>query len=202
MPRKYCGYVLHHGTTKFNEQGLYTGWIDVPLDAKGILDAERAAKFLSDKHIMCVATSPLQRAIHTAEIVVSKQTSKPEIEECHSLFPWSIPEFWGMSKEDYTKGLKPYVDNPKKRPKWGETLTEFRKRIGDFFEENLDPDCVTLFVTHTSDIIALSDVLRGTESNEEVVGPGGLIGVYEDEDGDGWCLEVLMGEEIAPDYGQ
>src|SRR5271157_4442014 len=200
MPRKYCAYVLHHGTTTFNEKGLYTGWIDVPLDSKGERDARAAKRFLAGRRIDCVATSPLCRAVRTAEIVT--EGHDVDIEECHSLFPWSIPEFWGMPKDEYTKGLKPYVDDPKKRPKWGETLTEFRKRIGDFFEDNLDSECVTLFVTHTSDIIALSDVLNGTESNEMVVGPGGLLGVYEDEDGDGWCLEVLMGEEIAPDYGQ
>ena len=197
--RKYIAYVQHHGTTKFNEQGLYTGWIDVPLDDQGVLDAEKAAEFLSSCEIDCVYSSPLCRAVRTAEIIVSRLGGRC-IVECHSLFPWGIPEFWGTEKEAFEEDLKPYVTNPSKRPKWGETLEEFRERIADFFEDKLSCHCPTLFVTHTSDIIALKESLTGEASSEKVVGPGGLVGIYED--GDGYGIDVLLGKEIEANYGK
>jgi broad specificity phosphatase PhoE len=199
MPQKeYIAYVLHHGTTTFNESGLYTGWINVELDDQGVLDAEKAAEFLSSCHIEAVYSSPLCRALRTAEIVVSKMGGRCIVER-HELLPWSIPEFWGTGKEDFEEGLKPYVDNPSKRPKWGETLEEFRERIADFFEDKLSVHCPTLFVTHTSNIIALKESLTGEASSEKVVGPGGLIGIYED--GDGWGFDILLGKKIDADYG-
>ena len=197
--KEYIAYVLHHGTTDFNQKGLYTGWIDVPLDDQGVVDANRAAEFLSSCQIDAVYSSPLCRAVRTAEIVVSKLGGR-FITECHCLFPWSLPSFWGESKEDYEEGLKPYVDDDSKCPKWGETLEAFRDRTADFFEDKFNKFCPTLFVTHTSNIIALSEVILGEAHGKEVVGPGGLLGIYED--GDGYGFDVLLGKEQDADYGQ
>jgi len=79
-------------------------------------------------------------------------------------------------------------------------LEEFLERIADFFEDKLSCHCPTLFVTHTSDIIALKESLTGEASSEKVVGPGGLVGIYED--GDGYGIDVLLGKEIEANYGK
>lgn len=199
MPKKYIAYVQHHAQTRFNAQKRYTGIWDIPLDDKGVLQANKSAEFLSTCEIDCVYSSPLIRAIRTAEIIVSKLGGRCIIER-HELLPWAIPTLAGVSKDEYEEKLKPYVDNPSKCPPDGEALEEFREETADFFEDKFNKFCPTLFVTHTSNIIALSEVILGEAHGKEVVGPGGLLGIYED--GDGYGFDVLLGKEQDADYGQ
>ena len=62
-------WFLRHGETDWNAQGLSQGRTDIPLNAVGILQAERAALTLRGSRIATVIASPLIRARHTAEIV-------------------------------------------------------------------------------------------------------------------------------------
>ena len=196
MPRKYVAFFVHHGTTEFNEKGLYTGFVDVPLNDQGVRDAEKAAEFLSDQDIHRVVTSPLCRARRTAEIIASRHGGR-YIEECHSLFPWLIPMFWGKSKEDFDEKLEDFIKDPSKRPKFGETLDEFMDRTHAFMEKNLNCECCTVFVAHTTNLIAVTDLIDGTEDHEECVAPGGIIGIYETDDG--WGYDILLGEVTEPE---
>lgn len=199
VPKDYKMFVAHHGETLCNKKGLYTGLVNVELDDDGIIQANTIAEFLSSQEINCVYSSPLCRALRTAEIITSRHGGR-YITEHHSLLPWSIPEFWLESKETYTEGLKKYVDNPNRRPEYGETLAEFRERTADFLEEKIKPDCKTLLVCHTSNIIAMSEFIEGKRHEKAVVGPGGLLGIYED--GDGYGYDVLLGKTQDADYGQ
>jgi len=62
-------WFLRHGETDWNAQGLSQGQTDIPLNAIGIAQAERAAKALIGKGIATIVTSPLSRARVTAEAV-------------------------------------------------------------------------------------------------------------------------------------
>ena len=188
---KPIAFVVHHGTTGHNERGLYTGMINVPLSGKGVVDADRVHRFLSAQPIERVLSSPLCRAMRTAEII------KPNlcVEPCPDLFPWQFPEFWGEKKEEFEEQLEQYIKSPDKRPKEGETLNEFMDRTGDFFEDNLNEHCLTLFVAHTTNLIALCDLLDGTQKHDTCIQPGGVIAIYPDEKNGGWSYEILLGEE-------
>ena len=188
MP-KPVAFVVHHGTTEFNERGLYTGFINEPLSPKGVNDADVAHQFLSRQSIERVVSSPLCRAVRTAEIIAPNLC----IEQNNQLFPWSIPEYWGKPKAEFEEALEEYIRNPDKRPKNGETLNEFMERTGDFFEDQLNEHCVTLFVAHTTNLIALCDLLDGTQKHDTCISPGGIIAIYPDKDG--WRYEILLGEE-------
>jgi 2,3-bisphosphoglycerate-dependent phosphoglycerate mutase len=60
--------LLRHGESDWNAKGLFTGWVDVPLAAKGRQEAEAAGRMLTDAGIVpdIVHTSVLTRAIQTA----------------------------------------------------------------------------------------------------------------------------------------
>ncbi|WP_419899603.1 histidine phosphatase family protein [Roseomonas sp. USHLN139] len=65
-------WFLRHGETDWNAQGLSQGNIDIPLNAVGIAQAERAARALAaqaveERRIATVVASPLGRAKATAE---------------------------------------------------------------------------------------------------------------------------------------
>lgn len=195
MTKKPVAFVVHHGTTKFNEQGKYTGMINVPLSNKGISDANEVHEFLSRQHIERVLVSPLCRAVRTAEIICPNLC----IQETHELFPWQFPTFWGKTKDEFDKELEQYIHNPNKRPPEGETLQEFMDRTGDFFEDTLCEHCLTLYVAHTTNLIALCDLLDGTMDHDKVIEPGGVIAIYTDEDNGGWKYEILRGKTIPAD---
>ena len=62
---------IRHGQTVYNLEKRYAGSIDVPLNEKGIEDAENAAVNLKDYEFDIVITSMLKRAIQTAELLIA-----------------------------------------------------------------------------------------------------------------------------------
>lgn len=62
-------YLIRHGETKWNLESRVQGREDVPLTEEGVRQAERAAEALrgSVALLSAVLTSPLQRAVRTAE---------------------------------------------------------------------------------------------------------------------------------------
>ena len=62
-------YIIRHGQTELNSRQVLQGRSDYPLNETGIAEAERAARRLRGIRFDCVVTSPLRRAMQTAEIV-------------------------------------------------------------------------------------------------------------------------------------
>ena len=62
-------WFLRHGETDWNAQGLSQGRTDIPLNAVGLAQAERAARTLDSSGIATIVASPLVRARVTAETV-------------------------------------------------------------------------------------------------------------------------------------
>jgi 2,3-bisphosphoglycerate-dependent phosphoglycerate mutase len=63
--------LLRHGESQWNLENRFTGWKDVDLTEKGIMEAEFSANRLIDAKIQVdtISTSLLKRATHTTEIV-------------------------------------------------------------------------------------------------------------------------------------
>ena len=66
--------LLRHGESQWNERNLFTGWVDVPLSAKGEREAQRAGELFKERDLLpeVVHTSLLKRAINTAEIALNE----------------------------------------------------------------------------------------------------------------------------------
>jgi broad specificity phosphatase PhoE len=63
--------LLRHGRTAYNATGRFQGQLDVPLDAAGEAQAEKAAAALAELHPARLLASDLQRAARTAELVAA-----------------------------------------------------------------------------------------------------------------------------------
>jgi len=65
--------LLRHGESEWNAKNLFTGWVDVDLNAKGEAEAERGGQLLVESGLLpdVVHTSLLRRAIRTAEIALN-----------------------------------------------------------------------------------------------------------------------------------
>jgi len=75
--------LIRHGQTAWNKQEIFRGRADVPLDEVGLRQAQALADALRAEQISGIFTSPLSRAVQTAEAVA----------ECHSLVPVPVPGF-------------------------------------------------------------------------------------------------------------
>jgi probable phosphoglycerate mutase len=64
-------YVVRHGETEWNKQGVMQGRKDSPLSADGLRHAQDTAAYFKEIPVKKVYTSPLGRAQKTAEIIAS-----------------------------------------------------------------------------------------------------------------------------------
>lgn len=63
--------LVRHGRTAYNAQHRIQGWVDIPLDAVGLWQAEQTGQALRDRYVtdadhVMVVSSPLVRAVETA----------------------------------------------------------------------------------------------------------------------------------------
>lgn len=129
-------YVLRHGATDWNDQGLLLGSQDIPMNEKGRRRIEKAAQLLKTVPIAKVISSPLLRAQETADILG---------------FPFEIDERLREAHLGEREG------EPKTQEKlfaWQkcEEYRAFEERALSAFE-NCEPS--TLFVTHGNVLEAL-----------------------------------------------
>ncbi len=65
--------LLRHGYSEWNAKNLFTGWVDVDLNAQGEAEARRGGELLGESGLLpdVVHTSVLRRAIRTSEIALN-----------------------------------------------------------------------------------------------------------------------------------
>jgi broad specificity phosphatase PhoE len=78
-PRSFL--CLRHGTTDWNRQGRFQGRTDNPLNDDGIAQAHAAAKRLQQRPLAHIVSSPLIRALTTAEIVASASSTPVTVDD-------------------------------------------------------------------------------------------------------------------------
>lgn len=66
-------YIFRHGQTDYNVEKRVQSSLDIPLNAMGVTQAEELAKNLATVQFDCIYSSPLSRALRTAEIVVGNR---------------------------------------------------------------------------------------------------------------------------------
>ena len=61
--------LLRHGESEWNAKNLFTGWVDVDLNEKGMGEARRGGELLAESGLLpdVVHTSLLKRAIKTSQ---------------------------------------------------------------------------------------------------------------------------------------
>lgn len=67
--------LMRHGQSIWNQNNLFTGWVDVPLTSKGIEEALNGGRIIKDIPIDIIFTSTLIRAQMTAFLAMSEHSS-------------------------------------------------------------------------------------------------------------------------------
>ena len=148
-------YITRHGETFLNTRDCFQGAADDPstyLTERGKQQAGLLAKRMEDIPLDLILSSPLKRAIDTAEIIRRERDIPLLIENGlleRRLGVWegrthsSVREELGMSKEDWKKGVKTV-------PEGGESEEELLIRAQRDFQRIADTyiDKDILLVTH------------------------------------------------------
>jgi broad specificity phosphatase PhoE len=123
--------LARHGETVWNVEKVYRGRTDVNLDEVGIKQAELLGKHLGNWELEAIYSSPLRRAIDTANIIARYQ--KIGIHIAEGLIDFDYGE-WQSLPEQRAKRLYPTLhdewhNNPHKvRMPGGESLEDVKKR--------------------------------------------------------------------------
>ncbi|MBQ3919440.1 MAG: histidine phosphatase family protein [Oscillospiraceae bacterium] len=119
--------VIRHGRTSANDSGIYIGKTDLPLTEEGKEELRELYETHEYPKVARVYTSPLERAVQTAEILFPDR----EMTEIDELREMDFGAFEGCSAEElaqldsYKKWLKGGLDNP---PPNGESLRNMMTR--------------------------------------------------------------------------
>jgi 2,3-bisphosphoglycerate-dependent phosphoglycerate mutase len=137
--------LLRHGESQWNLENRFTGWVDVPLSARGIQEAKNAGEKLRPYRFDRAFTSVLQRANETLRLAleVIGQTAVPT-EKDKALNERMYGELQGLNKAETAKK---YGDDQVKiwrrsydvRPPGGESLKDTAERVLPYYEKVIKP---------------------------------------------------------------
>jgi len=113
--------LVRHGQSEWNEKNLFTGWENPGLTEKGLVEAKEAGVKLNNLgiHYDHYYTSTLDRAITTAEIIISGlNINEYNLVKCQELNERDYGDLTGLNKDDARK-------------KWGEEQVHIWRRSFD-----------------------------------------------------------------------
>jgi len=130
--------LARHGDTEWNVAEVFRGRIDVELNETGVKQAELLAEYLGNLKIEAVYSSPLKRAVRTAEMIASYHQLDVEISP--GLIDFNYGEWQGLPhrevkdkcKELYAQWIK---DPHKVKMPAGESLDDVSKRAVDVVDK-------------------------------------------------------------------
>ena len=123
--------LVRHGETEWNVGEIFRGRIDIGLNETGIKQAELLAEHLSKMKIDAIYSSPLKRALTTAEKIASYH--KLDVVITPGLMDLDFGEWQGLPRQEvrdkYKELYAEWVNHPElvKMPA-GESLDDVRER--------------------------------------------------------------------------
>lgn len=170
-------YFVRHGETRWNKERLFQGATDIPLDDTGRDQAREAGLRLKNEGISIkkVYSSPLGRAIETAELITGIDRSHFVVDE--RIKEMYFGELEGTDYDIVKAREKELFENPQEyvncEPKKGvETYDSIVGRAGDFIsylkdmEKEYEPSDCILIQTHGACMRALLTNLRGSDLSD------------------------------------
>ncbi len=123
--------LLRHGQTPMSVQKRYAGRTDVPLTDAGVAQAAAAAKRLAQAGIGAIMTSPLRRAVQTAEEVAAV-TGVPVLSDDGfretDFGAWDGLTFAEV-RERWPSEMAAWLADPAVAPPGGESFAEVSERV-------------------------------------------------------------------------
>jgi len=152
--------LLRHGETAHSVERRFSGREDLPLTARGLEQAEAAARRLSTwDGIVAVVSSPLQRARATADVVAAVVGAPVEVEQ--RLVETDFGAWEGLTFAEVQRRwpgeLAAWLADPTVAPPDGESFAETARRVRQARDRTLArfPGQTVLVVSHVTPIKTL-----------------------------------------------
>ena len=171
--------LIRHGQSVWNATNRFTGWTDVELSEKGVMEAKDAGIELSGIRIDIVHTSDLVRAQMTADIILEHNESSSEAER---RYDWRLNErnygsLQGLNKAETAEKhgqeqVRIWRRSYDIAPPGGESLKMTADRTIPYFEEEILPnleDGLNVLVS------AHGNSLRSIVMHIEKIGPEDIV---------------------------
>ncbi len=99
--------LTRHGQSVWNAENRFTGWVDVDLSDKGIMEAEKSAQIIKDLNIQIDIsfTSFLKRAIKTLTTILRKNNLELKFNTSWQLNERHYGSLTGLNKEETKKKI-------------------------------------------------------------------------------------------------
>ena len=144
--------LARHGETEWNVEEIFRGRIDIQLNETGIKQVELLAKHLSKIKIDAIYSSPLKRALRTAEIIAVYH--KLQVKIAPELIDFNFGEWQGLSHQEVKEKHKgiyaQWINSPHQvKIPGGESLNDVRERaIGVVDEVIAKYEGTVILVSH------------------------------------------------------
>ncbi len=125
--------LVRHGETHWNTLNKLQSFTDNELNANGHNQAKKTASKLKTIHIDKIISSPLIRAIQTAEPLAQKHTIEIEIDQ--RITERNYGELEGQNYLELVEFMKPIIKEGSFSKYNIEEPLDFKKRITEFWEE-------------------------------------------------------------------
>lgn len=160
-PRSFI--CLRHGATDWNRQGLFQGRTDNPLNDTGIAQAHEAAAKLAAIELAHVVSSPLRRAVQTAEIIATVAARSVTLD--HDLIELDFGSFEGQPVRELmlrhgknnAQGLVDML--PADAEPWDDVASRAIRSIRQWLDRH--PQQEILFVCHDAVMQSMAQRLTG-----------------------------------------
>lgn len=159
--------IVRHGKTDWNIQKKLQGRVDIELNEIGKVQARETAQLLENENIDLIISSPLKRAIQTAEIINESRNIPVIIDERiaernfgvyegRDVTTFDFNEFWSFK---YPKDFE-----------GAETLDDFFERVYTFLDELKEKykDKRILLVTHGGVSIPVNCYFNGIPDEDNI----------------------------------
>lgn len=197
--------LVRHAATSLNDPSTEAirGHSDIPISNEGVEYLRQTAIFLRDQKfpIRTILSSPLQRAMMTADIIA--QEVKAKIVPSRALTPWDLGNMTGKSLKEVAPKMDYYQEYPDLEVPNGESYRTFYNRWTDGLDRMLQfaeahVDEVLVGVVHSRNLLSLPSILgRKPIGDVPVKGgpePGSVTRITK-EDGD-WKPEVIFEQKL------
>ncbi len=123
--------LIRHGETEWNVEEVFRGRIDIELNETGRRQAELLAGYLSERKIDAIYSSPLRRALKTAETISGYHGLDAKI--APGLIDFNCGEWQGLSLQEVKDSYKELYAEWASRPErvkipGGESLNDVTQR--------------------------------------------------------------------------
>jgi len=144
--------LIRHGETEWNVGEVFRGRADIELSETGIKQAELLAEYLSNIKIDAIYSSPLKRALKTAQVIARYHSI--DIEITHGLIDFDYGQWQALPhqevKDNYPELYREWTIHPDRviMP-GGESLDDVRKRTTGLIDEVIAKHKgIIILVTH------------------------------------------------------